>query len=79
MEVGFMEEGDRKTLAVGGGLGLVANNGVVYLLMDVAIMNYLGTSADRISTGKDKLVLQYDKSPKHGTFIGIGVKGKEKV
>ena len=71
-----METGDRKTLSVGAGLGLVVNNGVVYLLMDMGIMNYLGTSADRVNTGKDKLILQYDRSPKHGAFIGIGVKQK---
>ena len=68
------ESGDKITLDFeGNGLRLLTE--VVYVTLDTQILEYLGTTKDRLKEGKDKIILQYDFSEKHKwAFLGIGVK-----
>lgn len=72
------EKGDKTTLDFEGD-GLTIQNDVVKITASKAILDYLGTSRERLQAGKDKLIMQFDYSEKHRwNFIGIGVKKAEK-
>lgn len=70
----MVEKGDRITLGFEGS-GLRLNNETVQLTLDRKTLEYLGTTFEKITQDKDRLILQFDYSDKHKwNFIGIGVK-----
>lgn len=67
------EKNDIRTLELGNGLTIT--NGVLRLTFTDEVLAYLGTTTERVASGKDKLVEKFDFSKKYEqNFIGVGKK-----